>query len=119
MERPWMGNLPNLSCIPDGTYGLREHASPKYGDTYALINHEHGVGIYPGDSRRSLILIHAANRPSELQGCIAPGMGMSVFGNEWGVSFSRAALKKIMKTAERESILTLKAATATWVAPEV
>ena len=95
---------------------MREITSPKFGNTYALINHALGVGIKPGDSHRSLILLHAANKPSELQGCIAPGTSLTCFSSEWGVSYSKSALKKVMKVAEQEGILELRSTHAIWTA---
>lgn len=114
MEREWKDNQPSISCIPEGDYGLREYSSARFPDTYVLVNHEKGVGINTGDAHRSHILIHAANTPDELEGCIAPGSALAVFGNMWGVSSSKVALQKVLAIAERETILSIRAAQAIW-----
>lgn len=117
VEKRWRDNRPNISCVPEGTYGLREYQSPRFGLSLALVNHDLGVGIVPGESHRSMILIHAANKPSELQGCIAPASSLTSMSGEWAGSSSRDALKKVVKVAETESILELRAMHAIWVLP--
>lgn len=59
------GDEKGLRAIPAGTYRLNLDPSPKYGKLMWEI-----FGV-PG---RSGILIHPANRPEELDGCIAPGV---------------------------------------------
>jgi hypothetical protein len=71
LERPWLDNAQNVSCIPAGEYELEYHKYKNKIDTWALIGET--VDHYPGDKQRNLILIHPANKPSELQGCIATG----------------------------------------------
>ena len=114
LERPWRNNQPSVSCIPEGVYGLREYDSPRLGETLILVNTDLGVGMYPGDAQRSSILIHAANKPSELQGCIAPGSWLTTMDSEWAVADSRKALKKVMEVARSETIIRLTAARAIW-----
>lgn len=114
VERPWRNNQPFVSCIPEGQYGLREYDSPKFGNVLILVNTDLGVGLYPGEAQRSAILIHAANMPSELQGCIAPGSYLTSMNGEWAVADSRRALKKVMAVAESESIIRLRPARAVW-----
>lgn len=88
-EREWLNNKPRVSCIPAGEYRLIPHISPKFGLSYGLENPELGVTLH-GPSKRTRILIHAANFPYELEGCIAPGVGWHRSG--WGVRESRRAL---------------------------
>jgi hypothetical protein len=64
LELAWRDNATGISCIPPGKYRLGWVKSPRLG-RYTL--RVHGV---PG---RSGILIHPANRPEELKGCIAVG----------------------------------------------
>ena len=63
IELPWRGNRVGESCIPPGVYKAQRHESPTHGDTLWLRQ-------VPG---RSEILIHSANGPHQLEGCIAPG----------------------------------------------
>lgn len=95
VERPWKNNQAGISCVPEGEYDLIPHNSPKFGDCYALEAPSLGVTIY-GPSQRTHILFHAANKPSQLEGCIAPGMNFGVVGNEWAVLDSRIALDYLM-----------------------
>ncbi|MDF5594949.1 DUF5675 family protein [Vibrio parahaemolyticus] len=95
VERPWKNNQASISCVPEGEYDLIPHNSPKFGDCYALEAKTLGVTVY-GPSQRTHILIHAANKPSELEGCIAPGMDFGVVGNEWAVMDSKIALDYLM-----------------------
>ena len=88
-EREWLGNKPRISCVPAGTYRLIPHISPRFGLAYGLEAPDLDVTLY-GPSKRSRILIHAANFPYELEGCIAPGVGWHKSG--WGVRESRRAL---------------------------
>ena len=67
IERPWMGNAPNLSCIPEGLYPvvLGRFNAGGY-DCYEL----------PEVPGRTLIKIHIANTMDDLLGCI--GIGHSI-----------------------------------------
>lgn len=63
IELPWLDNLTQISCIPEGRYELVKRWSPKFNRHLQILN----------VSRRSNILIHPANDAlHELKGCIAP-----------------------------------------------
>jgi len=63
IELPWLENIRDKSCIPEGSYILKARFSEKFKHHLVLENVDH----------RSLILIHPANNvSSELKGCIAP-----------------------------------------------
>jgi hypothetical protein len=83
LERPWRFNasypygIKGISCIPEGIYELEPHDTEAHPSTYALVNPERGVAHEPvaGHANyRTAVLIHPANFPSELRGCIAPGL---------------------------------------------
>jgi len=63
IELPWRDNRNGESCIPVGGYRAIRHDSPTFGPTMWLQD-------VPG---RSEILIHVANSPTDLDGCIGPG----------------------------------------------
>lgn len=63
VERAWLGNEPFVSCIPEGVYRCRSRWYYK-GDYEAI-----EITQVP---RRSAILIHKANWPRQLAGCVAP-----------------------------------------------
>lgn len=104
IERPWVpgmpGGMPFVSCLPDGDYQLLPHVRPNGDYVLALRNPDLSVWYstrnVPAEGGRSLILLHAANYASQVQGCIAPGMGRTVIDNRAMVTHSRKAMAKIM-----------------------
>jgi hypothetical protein len=82
LERPWLpseicrGGADRISCVPPALYRLEKHDSEKHPQTWALVNSAFDVVHFdPKESPqlRSEILIHVANYPRELAGCIAVG----------------------------------------------
>ncbi|MEC4729010.1 DUF5675 family protein [Shewanella sp. D64] len=102
VERQFENNMPNISCIPAGTYSLKKHISPKFGACFALENPNVGVTV-EGPSQRTHCLMHVANWPEQLSGCIAPGM--SFHPTQWGVANSRDALDMLMEQLPDKSVL--------------
>lgn len=86
IERPWLKNKVNVSCIPAGAYELKLIDSPKFCKTYQVCD---VIG-------RTHILFHVANRPSELHGCIAPVSSYGIIKNEWAGLSSKIAYDKFM-----------------------
>lgn len=82
LELPWRQNERNKSCIPDGRYQCRKRFSAKHGNTIAILN----------VLDRSDILIHAGNLPQDTQGCILPGLDISLDS----VLDSRRALQRLL-----------------------
>ncbi len=95
VEREWDNNKRNKSCVPIGTYDLLPHVSPKYGNCYALSCPELGVTVQ-GNSQRTHCLIHSANLPEQLEGCLAPGISFGVVNGKWAVVNSKTALTRLM-----------------------
>jgi len=97
VERPWLNNERNISCIPTGRYGLRlgmhRRNTPDTSDDYPAYELE-GV---PG---RSLIKIHIGNTLLDLKGCIAPGTSLGYVAGHWGVTSSQAAYAQFMARME-------------------
>ena len=67
MELPWRENAANISCIPVGVYKVVPHNSINHPHTFEVIN----------VPNRSAILIHTGNYPTDFEGCIGVGMGVS------------------------------------------
>lgn len=63
LERPWLDNQPNVSCIPTGTYGCKQISSPRFGETYKVLD----------VPKRTHILFHKGNRAQDSRGCILLG----------------------------------------------
>lgn len=98
-ERAWRYNRRFQSCIPDGSYNLVSHDSDKYPRSWALV----GPGVshveMPGIARYTCLL-HVANWPWELEGCIAPGSSIRWMEDAQGragqaVADSGTTLRKI------------------------
>ena len=83
IERPWLDNAPWESCIPEGEYALKWKESPKFGWCYEV----------EGVTNRTDILLHVANYPKDVQGCI--GVGMDLMGDRIAVARSRDAMNAL------------------------
>lgn len=86
LEDAWRDNERMVSCIPKGTYKIRRHQSPKFGECFIVLN-------VPG---RSQILFHAGNTHIDTHGCILLGLGFVLEGPNGGIISSRAAMQKFM-----------------------
>jgi hypothetical protein len=80
IERPWLDNKPFESCIPLGEYKLKWQESPKFDWCYEVESVE----------GRTHILIHVANYPTDVVGCI--GLGKFLMEDRIAVGRSRAAM---------------------------
>lgn len=83
IELPWLANVRNISCIPEGRYVLAKRFSKRF-----------KWHIWVKDvSDRGFILFHAANDSlKELKGCIAPVSRLTAVGRG---EQSRLALGKL------------------------
>lgn len=76
LELPWKNNVANESCISYGKYTCKRVSSPKFGNTFEVLN----------VPNRSNILFHSGNRVStdpgltDSHGCILLGMRRSATG---------------------------------------
>jgi hypothetical protein len=68
LEREWLNNASNISCIPAGDYRCRRVNSPRFGDTFEVTDVE----------GRTHILFHKGNLDDDSHGCILVG---EQFGN--------------------------------------
>lgn len=83
-ERPWLANVPKVSCIPPGVYKLKPTLFRGELETLEIAD-------VPG---RSLIKIHKGNVPADVLGCI-------VLGNSWGWIRDTLAVLNSASTFER------------------
>src|SRR5690349_801135 len=63
LERPWQNNEQGVSCIPAGEYQCQRVNSPKFGDTFEVMN----------VPNRSAILFHKGIIDDDSHGCILVG----------------------------------------------
>jgi hypothetical protein len=100
VERPWLNNAPNKSCIPAASYPVKWVVTETAGN-----RNGRGLGV-ENVPDRTLIRIHVANVAEEVQGCIGVGLQRHDFRRGKGVSQSRAALSRLMDILEgQEAIL--------------
>lgn len=93
-EPPWRGNEPFVSCIPDGVYTLRKRRSDVVErTTEGRYTEGWEVTDVPG---RTFIMMHPANWPRQLEGCIAPGEKYKVMQGANGVTNSGKTFDKLM-----------------------
>jgi hypothetical protein len=85
LERPWLENISDISCIPCGAYRCTFKNHEKLGDVY-IIN---DVPL------RSGILIHVGNYVHESHGCILLGLGRDI--EKKTVVSSRLAIKQFVE----------------------
>ena len=83
LERPWLDNQPDTSCIPTGTYQVILSYSTRFARDMPRL-----IGV-PG---RTGILIHVLNEVTETEGCI--GVGDKILGED--LLNSRAAFDRFL-----------------------
>jgi hypothetical protein len=110
LEEPWIQNplgpggqrrdgLKKESCVPDGTYRLEPHNTPKHPECWALVNPDLGVWHQsPPPARpygRCAILIHSGNTTMDIEGCLLVGLRHGRIEGTPAVLESRAALAQL------------------------
>ena len=90
LERPWLENMPKVSCIPTGSYRAIRHVSPTFGETWWLQD-------VPD---RTEILIHRGNISSQSQGCILIGESFNHVLGQPGITQSKEAFRELMTILE-------------------
>lgn len=101
LEKPWQGNEPWVSCIPDGNYLIKPTTSPKFGQTYYFESVLGGI-VDLTNAVRTHCLFHKANHASELHGCVTLGSSVGVIYNkhnkpEFAVLNSRKTINPFLK----------------------
>lgn len=88
MELKWLNNLPQKSCIPEGTYTCLPRTSPKYG------KHFHVQNV----PNRDLILVHNCNFASQLLGCLGVGKSFADINSDgiMDIASSKIALAELV-----------------------
>lgn len=86
------GDEKGLLAIKPGKYLIKPDPSPRYGKMMWEI---FGVPKADGKGFRTGILIHPANKPEQLDGCIAPGVYSPKFPN-W-ISMSRVTYGRLVE----------------------
>lgn len=95
LERPWVDNKTDISCIPEQTYSLVPYTSKKYPNVFHL----------KGVPARSKILIHVGNRVDHTKGCILVGRKYGFLKGKRAVLNSRSALQDLKAIIGTEECL--------------
>ena len=101
LELPWLNNARRISCIPEGEYTCKAHVSPKFGQTYHVLNVKN----------RDAILIHHGNFNKDTLGCILVGSKHIDLNNDGllDVANSKDTMASLLKAlAKKQIILTIK-----------
>lgn len=100
VERAWLNNKPDESCIPDGVYrlGMRESNVVKTSSGGDFTEGWEVLDV----PERTFIMIHPGNWPMNFNGCIGVGRGLSIMQDKRGVlvnavTESRSAFRKMME----------------------
>lgn len=93
VERAWHNNSPFRSCVPTGVYSLLWRESPKWG--WRLHLEGETVSVTRSSKQRWACLIHPANHPAEVQGCIAPNRELRFRSDTWAGVLSAQALSRV------------------------
>jgi len=96
LEPPWRGNKED-SCIPPGVYNCRRYSSPKYPNTFEVLN----------VPNRTRILFHSGNLDKDTLGCILLGDGVDIT-NKKMILNSRLAFNRFLKRMEGINSFVLK-----------
>lgn len=98
LERPWLNNASNVSCIPAGLYVCSRVNSPKFGNVFQVLS-------VPA---RSNVLIHWGNWVSDTEGCIILGESYAILKDEAAVAQSKVAFQEFMDLTKNVSSFTLE-----------
>ena len=90
LEREWIYNKKGISCIPDGEYICRRVNSPRFGNTFEVIN------VYG----RTEILFHKGNIEDDSHGCIIVGEQYEPVMGKNGVLSSGKAFEEFLKRTQ-------------------
>ena len=95
LERPWLNNRSNISCIPSGGYKCRyleRSASGKYRNIYLIEGAQGRVGI----------LTHNGNLVIHTRGCLLIGKRRGILSGQPAILSSRTALAEFVALMDKQ-----------------
>ena len=100
LERPWIFNERKVSCIPTGTYLVKRHDSPKFGQCFKVQDVK----------GRSDILVHSGNVVNDTLGCILVGLTSGTVDDSTTAMIynSRKAMAVLLTLIHKEVILHIR-----------
>jgi len=87
LEQIDVNNAKNISCIPSGVYFCERTISPKFGETFNVVD----------VPNRTQILFHIGNTIKDTKGCILLGERYGTVQGQRGILNSTVAFKKFME----------------------
>ena len=75
LEPMWVNNVRNYSCIPIGKYKCERFDSPKFGDTFQIMD-------VPNRGNGEAIIFHKGNLDDDTRGCVLIGEQFGVLNSE-------------------------------------
>jgi hypothetical protein len=88
LENPWLNNERYVSCIPIGSYAIEPFSSPKYGQTFKVLN---------VPNRSDIICPHVGNLAKDTKGCVLLGMFFTYFEKDPAIASSKIAMDAFRK----------------------
>lgn len=104
VERPWANNTPRVSCIPAGSYRMKPRR---------FFRHDYEAVGLVGVPGRDHILIHIANFPTDVIGCIGLGERIDRIGGELGVTNSERTFNAFMSKLQFPALCIISDAAGT------
>lgn len=90
LEQPYRDNRKNISCVPCGNYTCKRVDSPKYGNTFEVMN----------VPNRSHILFHSGNLVRHTKGCILLARKFGVLEKHRAILNSGSTVKEFLSILE-------------------
>lgn len=92
LERPWLDNEQNISCIPAGKYTCKRFSSETHPNTFEITAVEGRTGI----------LFHTGNLVSASAGCVLIGEQYELYKGEPAILSSKKGFSEFMSKLESE-----------------
>lgn len=103
LELPWVENLSDVSCIPEGSYGYDSYFSPHLKTQVLLLKDVPGRGD---------VELHYGNTVLDIKGCCLVGRDFATFtidGKPYdGVNLSKLTLNQLLKIAGDSGTITFQ-----------
>ncbi len=90
LERPWVDNERNVSCIPAGVYACNRFSSKSHSNTFQVMNVPNRTGI----------LFHTGNLMEHSAGCILIGETFDLYKGNPAILSSKKGFDEFMSKLE-------------------
>ncbi len=100
LEKPWLDNAVDISCIPEGNYECKKHISVNHGTCIKVLDVKD----------RTNILIHKGNTTNDSSGCILVGKSYGQLKGLRAVLDSKVAFGELMSLIPDTISMTIRSA---------